>query len=672
MPPKRRTGPLEGHWMSELKLIKVQDDSVSFLCCICVDEGVDQSKAVFRCGSSASNVYAHFKNKHSSIYQVLQPIVKSRELNKKPKTQHTTISELTARSRQKHIDNAFLCLFASPDISKCLIEHPRFRNLLRSISPHVNIPTAKTLSSRLWEKFYQTLSFIQEQAAMSELVVLTFDGWSTYHNDAVIGFMISFLNHSLILTTLCVGNLTLRGGHGATDVSKSIETIVTKRLGGRVPDYFVSDSAPVNKAAVRAYMKDVDDEHWYPCAVHFCQLAMRESVSIYLNTPNDIPSTDNIIEWDEISTEQVMSVVNNSETRSKMHRLITICRAIHNSLKRSHAYNELFEKSQAKFGVSRRVSMDVKTRFDSTVLMFESILNNQHVLNFMQGEGAKNDKTWPPCFHLSPDDWVHLENIVSILKPVREATLLLSSTAAHVGDVLPVFTSVIDKVQELSVTSQAEKLQKALVQSVASRVQMLLGVEQALPFLGGSMFDSIVPNEYVVSSILNPRFSFAISACYGYSDRRIILELVRIYAEKLGNELLTVEESQNNATLSEQDGSLVDEWALQFSCAPQIESRNSSMRSILRSEFIAYRKEIQGHSYSSNQSREFWLSKKRVGKYVHLGRIARLFLSVPASAIPQERHFSELKRRSAGLRNRTKIDTLDRDAVVFSWWDQEK
>ena len=48
-------------------------------------------------------------------------------------------------------------------------------------------------------------------------------------------------------------------------------------------------------------------------------------------------------------------------------------------------------------------------------------------------------------------------------------------------------------------------------------------------------------------------------------------------------------------------------------------------------------------------------------------RLAKLFPSVPASAISQERVFLELKRRSAGLRFNTKIETLDRDAVAYSW-----
>ncbi len=87
----------------------------------------------------------------------------------------------------------------------------------------------------------------------------------------------------------------------------------------------------------------------------------------------------------------------------------------------------------------------------------------------------------------------------------------------------------------------------------------------------------------------------------------------------------------------------------------------------MRHELISYRASISGRTFDVTECRIFWRDAQVCGQFPHLGRIARLFLTVPASAIPQERQFSELKRRSAMLRNRTKVETMDRDAVVFLW-----
>ena len=53
-------------------------------------------------------------------------------------------------------------------------------------------------------------------------------------------------------------------------------------------------------------------------------------------------------------------------------------------LKRSHAGANLFERYKNSLGVSGTVVLDVCTRFDSTVDMFESIFKNQSVLERMQ------------------------------------------------------------------------------------------------------------------------------------------------------------------------------------------------------------------------------------------------------------------------------------------------
>ena len=92
----------------------------------------------------------------------------------------------------------------------------------------------------------------------------------------------------------------------------------------------------------------------------------------------------------------------------------------------------------------------------------------------------------------------------------------------------------------------------------------------------------------------------------------------------------------------------------------------------MRKELSKYRAEISGYTFTGNNSRKYWADAQASQKFPTLGKIARLFLTVPASAVPQERHFSELKRRSAGLKNRTKVETLDRDSVVHAWCNYSK
>ena len=93
--------------------------------------------------------------------------------------------------------------------------------------------------------------------------------------------MVSSLNRSGSFQTRVVGNIPRIGGHLADFVASCINQVVNDRLGGRTLDYFVSDSAPVSKSAVRRFMEREGDEKWFPCAVHFIQLATKEYVVTY-------------------------------------------------------------------------------------------------------------------------------------------------------------------------------------------------------------------------------------------------------------------------------------------------------------------------------------------------------------------------------------------------------
>lgn len=69
------------------------------------------------------------------------------------------------------------------------------------------------------------------------------------------------------------------GSHTAGDVATVITRVVTDRIGGCIPKYYLSDSAPVNKSVVRKYIANgAGDDYWLCCDVHFFQITMREPV----------------------------------------------------------------------------------------------------------------------------------------------------------------------------------------------------------------------------------------------------------------------------------------------------------------------------------------------------------------------------------------------------------
>ncbi len=117
------------------------------------------------------------------------------------------------------------------------------------------------------------------------------------------------------------------------------------------------------------------------------------------------------------------------------------------------------------------------TRFDSTLIMLDSVLRNKGVLQRMQDVGKRNDKKWPSQFHLSADDFRLIRNIVTILQPVQNVTKNLSSSQSRIGEVLSLIAFTIEQVREMEVTSDARPLQLSLLEALTDRMRILLNIE---------------------------------------------------------------------------------------------------------------------------------------------------------------------------------------------------
>lgn len=207
---------------------------------------------------------------------------------------------------------------------------------------------------------------MKQEVAYAPHAVITFDGWSTYRAESVLVFMVSIIKPNFQLRTFCIGNFKVRETHSASNISSILSIALKDRINSSSPYYFVIDSAPVNKAAVRSYMKDSGDTFWFPCPVHFAQLAMREAVKAFLNGSICNDEDTFMYEVDDLSDDETASTIAQASNNSSFDRITTVCRSIRSSTTRSHSYSSKFSELQVSFGINRTISSDVVTRSDST------------------------------------------------------------------------------------------------------------------------------------------------------------------------------------------------------------------------------------------------------------------------------------------------------------------
>lgn len=149
-------------------------------------------------------------------------------------------------------------MFAPPDIPKSLLESDRFIKLVHVLQPRLSLLTVDS-----------KLKGVAEFSSSSPYAVITFDGWSTYRAESVLGSMISIIKPNFQLQTYFVGNFKVSGTHSAHSISSILSFVLKDRINCLSSDHFVTDSAAVNKDAVPTYMKGSGDTFWFPCAVHF-------------------------------------------------------------------------------------------------------------------------------------------------------------------------------------------------------------------------------------------------------------------------------------------------------------------------------------------------------------------------------------------------------------------
>ena len=151
MNSRKRHGSLDGRWTSILLLTEVCSDGSSFVCNICLKSGKSQRRSTVQSSGSAPNLHTHFRHAHPEVYSIIEPIIRSRDKNKRLCPTSYTIAETFARSTQRRLEDEMLCLLSSPEVPHRLFCNTRFQRVLSVLNPNCVIQSLKTLDSSLWQ-----------------------------------------------------------------------------------------------------------------------------------------------------------------------------------------------------------------------------------------------------------------------------------------------------------------------------------------------------------------------------------------------------------------------------------------------------------------------------------------------------------------------------------------
>jgi len=230
------------------------------------------------------------------------------------------------------------------------------------------------------------------------------DVWTSMNTESYLTATVHFFDADLQLRTFVYATEKLTSNHTAKNLSDVLHGIFHSWNIHSKVCAIVTDSGANIKAAVRL----MNIEH-IPCTAHRLNNIVKKSLKL--------DSDDQLLPNDQV---QIIT-------------LIKLCRTIVGHFKHSEVDTRQLAEKQQQMGVSvLKLKQDVSTRWNSTLIMLERLLEVKEPLTVVS-LSIKRCPTMP-----TNDQWTIMEDLVMLLKPFETLTVQLSyEQKPTLGKVIP-------------------------------------------------------------------------------------------------------------------------------------------------------------------------------------------------------------------------------------------
>ncbi|KAL6463619.1 hypothetical protein MHYP_G00280100 [Metynnis hypsauchen] len=552
---------------------------------------------------NTTNLIRHLQNYHAKEHgEFLTLTLQSKKQAGDDKTKQLTVVDALER-REKFPANSmkatkitekvleFIVLDAQP-IS--VVEDGGFRRLLEHLEPRYNLPSRKYFSeTALPELYKKACGHISEELKDVSAMSFTTDIWSSdVCPMSLLSLTVHWLDRSFAPHSAMLQAKNFHGSHN----SDSISTAIKEMLGqwhiplNKVHVILRDNASNMKKAMDNMRVRSLG------CFAHTLQLVINEGLLSQRSVNDAIASSRQIVGHFK-----------------------------HSPL----AYSQLHDLQLQMQMQPKHLQQDIKTRWNSTYLMIESLLEQKRVLCAYVA-----DHDLPTT--LTANQWALLEKTAAVLAPFEELTRKVSSSTSSTADVIPSVT-VLKRIlaKEDGADAGIKTMKKTVLQAINKRF-------------------SAVEDEplYALSTLLDPRYK---DRCFTSADS------VKRAKDALTKEL--EEEDPGSSTVGRETTEPPEK-------SPRVETEAPPHKSSFMKELDQILEECEGPGATSSSSpavelHRFFTEKTitasdcpyqywRVNKdrLPHLAAIATKYLCAPCTSVESERLFSAVSNIVDEKRNR--------------------
>ncbi|XP_023805814.1 zinc finger BED domain-containing protein 4-like [Oryzias latipes] len=493
----------------------------------------------------------------------------------------------------------FICLDHQP---LSVVEDEGFQRLMSYLDSRYTLPGRKYFTDVCLPQLYQTV-FTYVDSLMKDNITsigFTSDIWSaSVCPMSMLSLTAQFINQNFELQKVVLHSQEFSGSHTA------------EALVAAFSDMFQAWGIPKEKVHVilrdnaKNMEKAMRDAHLpsLPCMAHSLQLAV---------------------------TEGVMSQRSIADIIASGRRIVGHFK--HSPL----AYSQL-QSIQKQLGQPiKRLQQDVPTRWNSTVYMLQSLLEQKRALCAYVADYDL------PSSMFTSSQWKLAENMISLLAPFEELTQQISSSTASAADVIPSIRALTRLLEKTAETDHGVKTSKATLLEAVQKTFRDIECERL----------------YSIATILDPR----------YKDRYFSDAVKPQIRGLLSNVLATgLEQQDGEASLAAsgsgppekvpRTGSLHAMYAELLGGDQECGSSENTSSASLQLNFYLSEPVIA----QSGQPLVYWQNNK--SRFPTLAQAARTYLCAPCTSVDSERLLSKAGNIIDEKRN--KLSAKNAEMLIF-------
>uniref|UniRef100_A0A8B9H2A4 BED-type domain-containing protein n=1 Tax=Astyanax mexicanus TaxID=7994 RepID=A0A8B9H2A4_ASTMX len=448
-----------------------------------------------------------------------------------------------------------------------VVENEGFRNMVNIMEPRYTLPSRQHITDIAVPRLYKEVKArVAEALSSTDRVALTCDAWTSRATESYVTITAHHVTEKWELDTYVLQTRALHVSHTGENIADLLKEAVTEwRLEAKDPVIVTDNASNMNIAAKRADMTHIR------CFAHSLNLASQKAPKL-----------------------------------PKVERLLSRIRLVTTFFRRSTiASHQLKQKQDLLQLPKHRLITDVVTRWNSSYDMIERFLEQQPEIcaALLSTEVRKSEKD---VFTLSETDITCAEEVLKALKPMKDATLVMSEESMPtLAIVAPLHAKLVMGTEESSEDTQTVKeIKTVIAQDLGKRY--------------GSEKETLC-----MASALDPRFK----------------------------DLPFLSEKQQNVTL-------LDLLRATFASTKDNAAQKST-HDVAAAEIKRFREETPLPLTENPLS--WW--KEHEHEYPQLSRVAKSFLCIPGTSVSAERVFSTAGDIVTAQRSVLKAEHVDQ--LVF-------